>query len=332
MNDQDEMIKTPPHGVDVGRTQTLQVAGATQMGVSVECPVCRASNLPSETYCCECGFLLSEKPEEEGAAPQTPQVSLKDTRTGQVLQLWPGDYTVGRENADVLLSDGSVSRQHARILVRADGLAVTDAGSTNGTMVAGQKAVADQALEAHDGDEIRFGNCVMTVQIAAPAAGEPAEGEETAAAETASAEVSAQAAGESAPADEAASGETPEPEAPVEQAAPVADVSGADAWLEGTPDASVKHVITAEGVAIGRRAANDIIISNPYISGHHAVISCSGGGFAVTDVGSTNGTFLNGSKLAPDAPTALKDGDELAFGPLKFVFRLPEKSQPEASQ
>lgn len=62
----------------------------------------------------------------------------------------------------------TVSRRHARILVKGSALFVEDLGSKNGTFVAGQRV--DAVHELHDGDQITVGEFVLTVlTLAEPA-------------------------------------------------------------------------------------------------------------------------------------------------------------------
>lgn len=75
-----------------------------------------------------------------------------------------GEYvvTIGRQGTStIVLADPNVSRHHAEVRPSADGYAVFDLGSTNGTKVNGVKVV-EQAL--HDGDEVTFGNTVVQYQ------------------------------------------------------------------------------------------------------------------------------------------------------------------------
>lgn len=57
-------------------------------------------------------------------------------------------------------------------------------------------------------------------------------------------------------------------------------------------------------------------------SRHHALIQRDGGdGYAVVDLGSTNGTFVNGARLAPSAPRRLYAGDRIKIGEVEMEFR-----------
>ncbi len=74
---------------------------------------------------------------------------------------------------------------------------------------------------------------------------------------------------------------------------------------------------------IGRAPDNAIQLSESTISRHHALIQVEEEGrVQLIDVGSTNGTFVNGLRLAPKKPRTLEDGDRVRFGSnyvLKFV-------------
>src|SRR5260370_17347008 len=48
---------------------------------------------------------------------------------------------------------------------------------------------------------------------------------------------------------------------------------------------------------IGRKPDNDLVIDNPAVSGHHALIFIEEGAFFIEDLGSTNGTFGNDAKI-----------------------------------
>ncbi|MFV0317102.1 MAG: FhaA domain-containing protein [Microthrixaceae bacterium] len=76
-----------------------------------------------------------------------------------------GEYTVsiGRQHdCTIVLADPNVSRVHGEVVPAGSGFAVTDLGSTNGTSVNGIKITGSRQLA--DGDEVRFGNTVMTFE------------------------------------------------------------------------------------------------------------------------------------------------------------------------
>jgi hypothetical protein len=72
---------------------------------------------------------------------------------------------------------------------------------------------------------------------------------------------------------------------------------------------------------IGRSQENDIVIPDPNVSRRHATLSRADSGFIVEDLGSTNGTLLDG---APIDRERIESGDELTFGQstARFVRRI----------
>lgn len=58
------------------------------------------------------------------------------------------------------------------------------------------------------------------------------------------------------------------------------------------------------------------------VSSVHCQLDCADGSLWVTDLGSTNGTFLNGQRLAPNQPASLREGDTLTLGTDECLFRI----------
>ena len=67
---------------------------------------------------------------------------------------------------------------------------------------------------------------------------------------------------------------------------------------------------------LGRDVNNAIVIEDPFASSEHAVLTYRGRGWYVEDLGSTNGTYLNGRLVATVAPLGF--GDELAIGQVRL--------------
>jgi DNA-binding winged helix-turn-helix (wHTH) protein len=87
-----------------------------------------------------------------------------------------GAYTIGRDaTADVVLDFATVSRQHARLQVSREGVALEDLGSKNGTFV-GDRRVHGRVVLA-DGDEVRFGRVPVLIRIGSTDATETARTE-----------------------------------------------------------------------------------------------------------------------------------------------------------
>ncbi|HEX7672133.1 MAG TPA: FHA domain-containing protein [Polyangiaceae bacterium] len=78
---------------------------------------------------------------------------------------------------------------------------------------------------------------------------------------------------------------------------------------------------------IGRQGAGvplDLELDHPTASSRHAVILASAcpGRMKLEDTGSTNGTMLNGARLAPGARHEIKDGDRIRFGLLSTIVKI----------
>ncbi len=70
---------------------------------------------------------------------------------------------------------------------------------------------------------------------------------------------------------------------------------------------------------IGRVPESTIVLSDPNASRHHAEIHLDGDSFELVDLGSTNGSKVNGQKISRQL---LAEGDELTFGTIQLRFRL----------
>ncbi len=70
---------------------------------------------------------------------------------------------------------------------------------------------------------------------------------------------------------------------------------------------------------LGRSPESDIVILDPYVSAKHAEIVLADSGFFVRDLGSANGTYVNGRRLSRER--ILRKGDRLELGDTVFRFR-----------
>jgi hypothetical protein len=75
---------------------------------------------------------------------------------------------------------------------------------------------------------------------------------------------------------------------------------------------------------IGAAMDNDIILGDQYISSHHARLRLDGNGWWIEDLGSRNGTFINGSRCPPHMPRQAPAGATLEMGDM--AFQILEKS------
>ena len=72
------------------------------------------------------------------------------------------------------------------------------------------------------------------------------------------------------------------------------------------------------GTVVGRRSSSDIYLNDTYMSGEHARLTLHEGRWWVADLGSTNGTFVDGTRI--DRPTPLTTGAEVRFGRIRTRF------------
>ena len=313
MTDNTDFEKTAVSTTDIDATQAVAtpVAERTTMSANVECPVCRTPNPPSERYCIDCGFLLAQQPVEVEALPELSSAGVLATPDGsREFLLKPGENTVGRENADILLNHNSVSRRHAVIRVEEGLVAIEDAGSTNGTFVNGSQIERDTPTELFDGVELRFGNEALILRLSSPQEKVEGEGEvllEPTEEDTWECEAPADMeAYEGAEADETSTGEVQVP-------APVARLKSKDGLLV--------FDLSPGAYKIGRRQGdNDIVIPDPYTSGRHADLAVDYGKVVVTDIGSSNGTSVNGAKIESNAPCEVHPGDEIVVGQMALML------------
>lgn len=94
----------------------------------------------------------------------------------------------------------------------------------------------------------------------------------------------------------------------------------------------IQHVqLQKDRTTLGRRPYNDIVFDNMLVSGEHCVFELQGiADVYITDVGSTNGTYINGQMIK--SRRLLRDGDIIAIGNFKIQFlagSAPEKPSPE---
>jgi len=76
-------------------------------------------------------------------------------------------------------------------------------------------------------------------------------------------------------------------------------------------------------VTVGRAPKNDIVLPDSYISAKHARFRQVGDTYLLEDLGSTNGTMVNGVRIKEPIP--LRNGDRISFGQVDFLFVSDQK-------
>lgn len=88
-----------------------------------------------------------------------------------------------------------------------------------------------------------------------------------------------------------------------------------------------EHHLPAQTATVGRAVECDVVVASKSISREHARLYRQGRRWFVEDIGSTNGTFLNGERVI--AASDLRDGDCLKVGEVEFIFHDPDTTTRE---
>jgi pSer/pThr/pTyr-binding forkhead associated (FHA) protein len=96
--------------------------------------------------------------------------------------------------------------------------------------------------------------------------------------------------------------------------------------LERSASGAERHeiAITKEEFLIGRGADCDLRLRSKAVSRHHCLIRFQGGAVTLVELGSANGTFVNGQRIRSQAE--LKEGDEIGLGDFTFALELHGQS------
>jgi len=89
------------------------------------------------------------------------------------------------------------------------------------------------------------------------------------------------------------------------------------------------RALDSERVAVGTLESNDLVVDVEGVSRVHAVFERFGDTWTVRDLGSRNGTFVNGGRIIGER--ALHSGDEILLGRLRLLFRGPARGTETAA-
>jgi pSer/pThr/pTyr-binding forkhead associated (FHA) protein len=90
-----------------------------------------------------------------------------------------------------------------------------------------------------------------------------------------------------------------------------------------------EYPLLKDSITIGRKEDNTVCIDNLAVSGYHARIDKAGSAFILTDLQSTNGTFVNEKKIVTHK---LSHGDRVVIGKHVLIFVSSEKGQEKAGE
>ncbi|QHC21857.1 ABC transporter ATP-binding protein/permease [Streptomyces sp. GS7] len=251
-------------------------------------------------------------------------------------------YSVGRDpQGDMVLDDARVSWRHATVRWSGQSWIVEDHGSTNGTYVQGRRI---QQLEIGPGTAVHLGNATDGPRMSLSAAAAPAD------AYSAQPATAPQQQGWQAP---PAQQQAPQPPAqqgwqapPQGQQPPYVPQQQAQQPPQGGPRQAVPpqrpdgaqgrpapqaqgdrspttfhRLDTGRVMRIGRALENELVVSDLQVSRHHAEFRATPDGrFEIRDLGSHNGTYVNGQPVPKSGTALIGPNDTVGVG--HSTFRL----------
>ncbi|MER5375129.1 FHA domain-containing protein [Streptomyces sp. NPDC002553] len=237
------------------------------------------------------------------------------------------NYTLGRDpQGDIVLDDARVSWRHATVSYNGRGWVLEDHGSTNGTYVQGRRV---QQVDIGPGSAVHLGNATDGPRLNLSGAAEPVAQpqQQPYAAQSAN-------AGWSQPAPPQPQADWQQPQQP-QQPAPhvpqqpgpsesyVSKVAGDGAGappVYGDRSPTTFHQFSFGRVMrIGRALENDLVVSDLQVSRNHAEFhSTPDGRMEIRDLGSHNGTYVNGQPIAKGGSQLLGPTDVVGVGHSTF--------------
>ncbi|MEU2875525.1 FHA domain-containing protein [Streptomyces sp. NPDC007070] len=226
-------------------------------------------------------------------------------------------YTLGRDpQGDIVFEDARVSWRHATVGFDGRGWVLEDHGSTNGTFVRGQRV---QQVEIGPGSAVHLGNATdgPRLSLSAAAAAVAAQG-----ANAGWAQQPPVAQQQAAPADwqqAHAQAQPPAPSIPHQQQGGPGVGAGAPP-VHGDRSPTTFHQFSLGRVMrIGRALENDLVVSDLQVSRHHAEFHATPDGrMEIRDLGSHNGTYVNGQPIPKGGSATLGPSDIVGVGHSTF--------------
>jgi pSer/pThr/pTyr-binding forkhead associated (FHA) protein len=246
-------------------------------------------------------------------------VVINGKQKGQRFPLGEGIARIGRDSdCEILLLDQSVSRRHARLIRKDAGWLVEDMRSRNGTYLDGLLVDSPSALGPES---------IVQIGLNIRLRMEPAnQGEKVVTSELPNqpsldaSDLNNSTTGQQPPrpamnADDARRASGTLNALPIKQATipvPGAGPAPFSLRISGGKQAGELYPLSFGQHGVGRAVDNTIVLHNPDISNHHAVIHVNHEGLWLQDLGSRNGTYTNSRTV--HGPTWLNPGDMVQFG------------------
>ncbi|CAM4062025.1 FHA domain-containing protein [Corallococcus sp. ZKHCc1 1396] len=242
-----------------------------------------------------------------------------------------GELKIGRQQGnDLVLTEGGVSRQHARIYVEGGTVYVEDGGSQNGTFIDGQRIEGPTALLP--GSQVLLGDYELKLKGGAKrssgrkAAVDTAVDEEPPA--LADVPVRGTRAMPSIRARATANGAAKPPGAALakrpSRALSTPAGPGSGPVLKGMTGPWAGRSYPLNGVVlVGRAPPAVVLLDDDSVSRKHAEVELAGNVARARDLGSANGTLLNGELLGQEF-VELQAGDVLQFGVVEMAYEASD--------
>ncbi|MGB0684183.1 MAG: FHA domain-containing protein [Magnetovibrionaceae bacterium] len=194
---------------------------------------------------------------------------------------------IGRAaDSDLVLGQPSISRHHCRVQMDSERqVIVSDLGSRNGTEVNGRKVAGGQFLPLSDGDRLRIGDVEATVTFVSE---RDPKGDRTTTGQV---------------------------------------LHAPGRWTLEVCDSAERfdlnpQQLTRKGIVVGRRLGKtDLTVRDPSVSGIHCELALDGNGrLTLEDLNSSNGTFVDGRKIAPGTPVSVTEQSVVELGTCRVAL------------
>ncbi len=279
---------TAPVAVPPVAAAPAQAAAVGPVAATVTCPQCGHINSPTNVFCGSCGFRLggaAPRPAAPAPAPASPEPAANamiltalraDGTEAGTYNMPSNGGTVGRETGSIFAGDSYLSPRHATFRM-------TGAGRANvkdeGSLNGVYKRLArDVPVELRANDVFRIGQEIIKFEPLTP---QPAS-----------------------------------PDGVERLGAPSKGYVGRIALVVGREETGNAFPIPESGVHLGRERGDILFPEDGYVSGLHCRLSWDGQKLFLTDLGSSNGTFLR------VAEADVRSGDVLLMGQQLFRVTL----------
>ncbi|WP_437020820.1 FHA domain-containing protein [Streptomyces sp. enrichment culture] len=229
-------------------------------------------------------------------------------------------YALGRDpQGDIVFDDARVSWRHATISFDGRSWVLEDRGSTNGTFAQGRRV---QRLELVPGTAVHLGNATdgprLNLSAAAAGAAAPRSRQPYAAqgADPGRAARQAPAAPQEPVREDPGPQRRPAPHVPPQQGP--GGAGAPPAYADRSPTTSHRFAL-GRVMRIGRALENDLVVSDLQVSRRHAEFHATPDGrFEIRDLGSHNGTYVNGQPIPKGGSRTLGPADVVGVGHSAF--------------